>query len=265
MNLINHQNDVAALLDLGNQTLHAALKLTTELRAGYQCRQIQQKYFLVPELIRHFPGGNPLGQALSDGSLTDTGLTNQAGVVLLPTVQNLDDSLGLNIPTNHLIQLAGPGPGGQIHAVTVQEFMLFVLLFLRLLPFRLVLRGTVGLLGRQIRAAAKELVQQRERGSLAFGLIIIAIVIVVALAEHAAHLITEQIQVFFRNAHLLHSLVNLRDSQTPGAFQAIAFIHRHAVFHLGDEYHGDIFLTFAAHFRLHLITPLQENILSGTF
>ena len=51
--------------------------------------------------------------------------------------------------------------------------------------------------------------------------------------------------------HLLHSSINLGDAQTPGALQAIPFIHGCAVFNLGDENHSHVFLTLCTQFRLH--------------
>ena len=223
VDLVDDQNDVAALLDLADQALHAALELPPELGAGNQCRQIQQEHFLIPQLIGHIPGGDPLGKTLSNGSLTHTGLTDQARVILLAAVQNLDDPLGLHIPADDLIQLAFSGPTGQVHAVAIQEFMLLGLLFLGFFPFRLLLGRMLRLLSGQIGAAAEELVQQREGRGLAFGLIVIAILIV-TLTEHAAHLISQQIQILLGHTHLLHGLVDLGDSQTPGAFQAVALI-----------------------------------------
>ena len=48
MDLINDQNDIAALFDFTDQALHTAFKLATELCTGHQCGQIQQKYFFIP-------------------------------------------------------------------------------------------------------------------------------------------------------------------------------------------------------------------------
>jgi hypothetical protein len=69
---------------------------------------------------------------------------------------------------------------------------------------------------------SEKLVQQGERGSLAVDLVVILAVF--PLAEHVAHLVGQQIQIFFGNTHLLHCLIDLRNAQTTGAAQAIAFI-----------------------------------------
>ena len=251
VDFIDDQNDVAALLDLADQAFHTAFELAAELGTCHQGSQIQQEHFLIPELVGHFPGGNALGQALGDGSLTHTGFTDETGVVLLAAVQDLNDPLRLHIPADDLIELAFPCSAGQVHAVAVQEFVLLVfLLFAAFFFIRLLLLGRTGRLGRQIAlAAAKQLVQQRKGCGLAVDFVILAIT-VVALTEHIAHFIRQQVQVILGNAHLPHGLVDLRNPQTPGAFQAVAFIHGHAVFHLGNEYNGYIFSALGAHFGL---------------
>ena len=93
-------------------------------------------------------------------------------------------------------------------------FLLFTALFLSLFILWLTWR-----LGRHvIGCTAEQLIQQRERGSLAVDLIIVTVVTAVPLTKHAAHFIAEQVQIFFRNSHLLNRLVDLGDSQTTGTF-----------------------------------------------
>ena len=246
VDFVNDQNDVAALLDLADQALHAAFKLPTELGACHQRGKVKQEYLLIPQLIGDIPCRDPLGKSLGNGGFAHAGFTNETGVVLLTAVEDLDDPFRLHVPADDLIQLAIPCPAGQVHAIAVQKFMpLGLFLFLR---FSLFLSGRTGL-GRG--GIAEKLVQQRERGGLAVDLIVVRAVAVVLLAEHAAHFVAEHIQVFVGNAHLLHGLIDLGNSQTPGTFQAVAFIHGNAVFNLGNKHNGDIFLTFAAHFWLH--------------
>ena len=137
--------------------------------------------------------------------------------------------------------------------------MLCVFLFcLPLVLGRLLLLGRPGLGGGHIPAVSEELVQQGEGSGLAVDFILVPVRIV-PLAEHAAHLVAEHIQVLLGNAHLLHRLVNLRNPQTPGALQAVALIEGHAVFHLGDKHHRDILFAFAAHFRLHFLHSLPKE------
>ena len=101
MDLVNDQNDVAQLADFLNQTLHAALELAPELGPGHQGGQVQQIDLLVLELIGDVALMDFCSQALRDGSFAHAGLTDEAGVVLLPAVQNLDHPLQFLLPANH--------------------------------------------------------------------------------------------------------------------------------------------------------------------
>ena len=253
MNLINHQNDIAALLDLTDQALHAALKLTTELGTSHQSRQIQQKNLLVPELIGNISGGDSLGKTLRNGSFANARLADQTGVVFLAAVENLDDALGLHIPTNDSIQLSFFGSAGEIHAVAVQKLVFLVLLFLvfsRLFLFRLLSAGHGGH-GHIVGGTAKQLVQQRKSCRLAVHIIVVRILSGGNLAKHTAHFITDEIQIILGNPHLFDCFVNLGNSQTPGALQAVALVHGYTVFHFGQKYHSNILFALGAHFRLH--------------
>ena len=123
--------------------------------------------------------------------------------------------------------------------------MLFIFLtlgvFLRLFRFFL--------LGRKI-SGVEKLIHHGESGSAAVRLIIIGLGFT-GLAEHTAHFVTKGIQILLGEAHLLHHILNLRNTQTAGAAQTIAFIHGNAIFHLGDEHNSDILLTLGTQFRLH--------------
>ena len=103
MNLIHHQNDVAAFLNLGNQAFHPAFKLSPELGSSHQRRQIQQEHFLIPQLVGDISGGNPLGKPLGNGGFAHARLAHQTGVVLLAAVQNLNHPLGFYISADDLV------------------------------------------------------------------------------------------------------------------------------------------------------------------
>ena len=113
VDLVDDQDDVSALLDLTDQALHTALELAPELGACHQGSQIQQENLLIPELEGHISFGDPLGKAFRNGGLADTRFADQAGIVFLTAVQNLNHTLCFHIPANDLIQLALPGPAGQ--------------------------------------------------------------------------------------------------------------------------------------------------------
>ena len=107
--------------------------------------------------------------------------------------------------------------------------------------------------------AAEELVQQRECSGLAVHFILIVAGILIQLTEHTAHLIGQSIQLIIRKAHLLHSLIDLGNAQTPGAFDTVALIHGHAVLDFRDKDNGNILFALGAHFRLHRVSLLSAQ------
>lgn len=170
--LVDDQNDVAQLADLLDEPLHAALELSPELGTGHQSRQVQQIDLLVPQLEGDLPGGDALGQSLGNGSLAHAGFTDEAGIVLLPAVQDLHHPLYLLLPADNGVQLALSGPAAEVDAVVIQ--ILVLLLALAGLLAGLPLRG-LSLLCRGIVAAAEEPVQEGEGGGLAALLILVAV------------------------------------------------------------------------------------------
>ena len=250
VDLVDDQDHVAQLADLVDEALHPGLELAPELGPRHQGGQIQQIDLLLPELEGHCAVGNPLGQALGDGSLAHAGLTDEAGIVLLAAVEDLDDPLDLLLPAHHLVQLAVPGPLAEVDAVAVQ-----VLVLGRLFPLApgAGAGGAVPLLRRvdllRCISAGEEAVEEGEGGGLAVVLFVHAVLAagqvldVLCPAEGLDHLVVEGLQVLIRDAHALHHVIHLGQSQLLGTFQAEALIDRLAVFDLGNEHHGHIFLT----------------------
>ena len=138
MYLVNHQDDVAAGLHLGDEALHPALKLAPELGPGHKGGQIQQINLFIHQLIGYIPICNPLRQPLGNGCFTDAGFPDQARIVFLAAVQDLDDALCLGLPSHHMVQAARARLFCQIEAVIFQKF-LFLVAFPRLLALALVL------------------------------------------------------------------------------------------------------------------------------
>ena len=83
MDLVDEEDHVSTLLDLVDQSLDPALKLTPELCSGHQRGQIQQIKLLIRQPEGHIPGYDPLGDPFCYGSFAHAGLADQAGVVLL--------------------------------------------------------------------------------------------------------------------------------------------------------------------------------------
>ena len=249
VNLVDHQNNVPQALHLVDKALHPALELAPELGAGHQSCQIQQVDLLVPQLEGHVALGDPLGQPLRDGGLTHTGLTDQAGVVLLAAVQDLHHPLDLLLPADHRVQLSLLGPLRQGDAVVLQIFALAVL---RVLALLFPASGTAFLLAAALAAlgglAGEQAVQEGEGGGLALFLLFPGVLAAGQVLDilHAAHglehLIVERVQILVGNAHALHHIVHLGQAQLLGAFQAQALVGGLVPLHFGDEDNGHVLL-----------------------
>ena len=91
---------------------------------------------------------------------------------------------------------------------------------------------------------AEQLVQQWERCCLALHFIIIVLIGIIALAEKITHFIADHFQVILGNAHLLDRFIDLRNSQTPGAFQTVTLIECNAVFNFRNKQNRNILFAF---------------------
>ena len=258
MHLVNDQDDVTQLADLFNEALHAAFKLAPELGARHQGGQVQQKDLLILQLIGHAAHGDALGQALGDGSLAHAGLADQAGIVLLAPVQDLDHPLQLLLPADHIVQLALPGPLGQVDAIAVQELPLGSLaVFLRLRP-----AGRFGIAAAVISgiAAAEQTVEEGEGGGLAVVLDAVVPLFHRHQALQAGHggaeIAGETVQVVVTDAHFVDHVVNGLYVQFPGALETQALVLGLACFYFGNEYDRHVFTAAGTHCRLHGLPPL---------
>ena len=258
VDLVNNQNDIAQLFDFFNEALHAALKLAPELGARYQGGEVQQIDLLVRQLVGHVPVGDALGQALGDGGLAYAGFADEAGVVFLAAVQNLDHPFQFTFPADQLIQLALLCPLGQGDAVAVQEFPFGGLggIF-----FTAGGRGRGALAGGGGRgggAAAEKLVEEGERGGAA---VVLLVVFVLGGGHHAVdalgaakgghHFRGEVIQILIADTHFLHHVINGLDAHLPGAFEAQPLVFGGAALQFCNEDNRHIFAAAAAHGRLH--------------
>ncbi|MPM82863.1 hypothetical protein SDC9_129925 [bioreactor metagenome] len=86
MYLVDHENNIAQLLDFFNEAFHAALKLASELGAGYKGGEVEQVNLLILQLIGNLALHNLHGKALGNGGLAYAGLADETGVVLLSAV-----------------------------------------------------------------------------------------------------------------------------------------------------------------------------------
>ena len=266
--LVDDEDDVARLAYLLDQALHAAFELTAELGARHQRGEIQQIDLLLPQLEGYVTGDDALRQSLGDGGLAHARLADEAGVVLLAAVQDLHHPLNLLLAADDGVQLAVTGALAQVDAVIVQELALLVLFAARGLLYGAAAALT-GLLRRGIAAVVEQAVQERERGGLAALLVVLIlaalrqVVHLLRAAEGLHHLVVDVLQILRRDAHALHHVLHLGQTQLGGAFQAQALVD-HLVFlvHPGDEHNGHVFLASGTKCRLHGDPPLSVGVVS---
>ena len=82
--LVDEEDDVAALGDLLHDLLQALLELPAVLRAGDERGEVERVDLLALQELGHLARCDPLSEALDDGGLADAGLADQHRVVLLP-------------------------------------------------------------------------------------------------------------------------------------------------------------------------------------
>ena len=119
--LVDEQDDVAALADLLHDLLQPLLELTAVLRAGDEGGQVKGVDLLVLEQLGHLVGRDPLGQALDDGGLADAGLADQHGVVLRAAGEDLHHALDLVHAADDRVELALGGELRQVAAELVEQ------------------------------------------------------------------------------------------------------------------------------------------------
>ena len=119
--LVDEQDDVAALGDLLHHLLQALLELAAVLRARDQRGQVERVDLLALQELGDVPARDPRGQALDDGGLADAGLADQHGVVLLPAREDLHDALDLGLAADDGVELALRRLLGQVAAELVEQ------------------------------------------------------------------------------------------------------------------------------------------------
>ena len=119
--LVDEQDDVAALGDLLHHLLEALLELAAVLGAGDQGGQVERVDLLALQQLGHVGVGDPLGQALDDGGLADAGLADEHRVVLGAAREDLHDPLDLGLATDDRVELALGGELGQVATELVEQ------------------------------------------------------------------------------------------------------------------------------------------------
>ncbi len=104
--LVDEQDDVAALGDLLHHLLQALLELTAVLRPGDERREVEAVDLLALQDVGHLVRRDALGEAFDDGGLADAGLADQHRVVLRAAREDLHDPLDLGLTADDGIELA---------------------------------------------------------------------------------------------------------------------------------------------------------------
>ncbi len=119
--LVDEQDDVAALGDLLHHLLQALLELAAILRAGHQGGQVERVDLLVLEQLRHVGVDDALSQALDHGGLADAGLADQDRVVLGASREDLHDPLDLGLAPDDRVELAVGRQLGEVAPELVEQ------------------------------------------------------------------------------------------------------------------------------------------------
>ena len=127
--LIDEQDDLAlGFLHFLEHGLQAILELAAVLGASDQRAHVELDEVAVTQRARHVAGHDTLGDALDDGRFTDARLTNEHGVVLGATGQDLDGAANLIGTADDRVELAGAGEVADVATVLLQRLKLRLVL-----------------------------------------------------------------------------------------------------------------------------------------
>ena len=127
--LIDEQDDLALrFLHFLEHGLQAVLELAAVLGAGNQRAHVELDKVAVAQGARHVAGYDTLGDALDDGRLADARLTDEHGVVLGATGQDLDGTTDLVGTADDRVELAGAGEVANVATVLLQRLKLRLIL-----------------------------------------------------------------------------------------------------------------------------------------
>ena len=106
MDLVDEENDVAALSDLLHHFLQPLLEFAAVLGAGDERCEVKRVDLFVGQQRRNIRVDDPLRKPLDDGRLAYSRLADQDRVVLRPAREDLHDPLDLGLATNNRVELA---------------------------------------------------------------------------------------------------------------------------------------------------------------
>src|SRR4051794_22361028 len=119
--LVDEQDDVAALGDLLHHLLEALLELAAVLRAGDEGGEIQRVDLLALEQLGHVGVRDALREPLDHGGLADARLADEHRVVLRAPREDLHDPLDLGLAPDDGVELALRGEAREVAAELVEQ------------------------------------------------------------------------------------------------------------------------------------------------
>ncbi len=121
MELVDEEDDVAALGDLLHHLLEALLELAAVLRAGDEGCEVERVDLLALQQLGHLVVADAGGEALDDGGLADARLADQHRVVLRAAREDLHHALDLGLAADDGVELALGGELGEVAAELVEQ------------------------------------------------------------------------------------------------------------------------------------------------
>ena len=237
VNLVNDKNHVPRFPDLGKQAENPGFKLSPELGPRHKGGQVHKINLFSLELVRNVAVGNFLGKRFGNRRFTHAGLADQAGIVLLTTAKDLNDTLQFPVPSDDPVQLAVCGTLGKVAAVGVEIFVLLALF--RLFPLGVATLGAVLLLLGSGKADVLEQLRNVDgRGAAVLRIVIGHGQIVPHFPDVIVDVLFHIFQLFGRNAKLVHHVpqhIVHRYAKLLGALDAKPLVDFIAVFQLGYE------------------------------
>ena len=128
MQFVNEHDDLPGTVSHSLQHfLQSLFKLAAVFSAGHQGSQIQRIQSFILQAFGYIACHDTTGQSFHNGSLADTGLADEHRIILLPAAQDLNGPADLIVTADNRIQLALPGPGGQVLPELFQCLFAFVI------------------------------------------------------------------------------------------------------------------------------------------
>ena len=121
MDLIDEEDDPSfGFRHLVDDAFQALLELTLIFRTCHEGTHIEGVELFVLQVLGHISPYNTTSQAFHDGGLTRTWFTDQNGVVLCTTAQDLQEPTDLIITTDHRVKFALTGEIDEVLRILLQ-------------------------------------------------------------------------------------------------------------------------------------------------